>query len=307
MSPRASVIVPVHNGAATIHACLVSVLAQDTADFEVLVVDDASTDATREIVRSIPDPRLRLLHLDDNRGPAAARNHAIRAARGDVLLLLDSDCVAQPGWVRLHLAAQREARVVGGAVVGASRSVFGRADGYCSWFSSAPARPRGFVDHHLPTANLSVARAVFERVGLFREGERLYSEDAELCDRARGAGEAILFDPAIAVVHHDRDTLRGYLRHQWIGGVQTLNYRREPGAAYRWLMPRGRVTGALLAVPVATAYTAWLVKEWLAVDRGVVAHAPLIFLGKLAQTAAMAAYSGVPSGAEQAAPRLAPR
>jgi hypothetical protein len=123
-----------------------------------------------------------------------------------VLLFVDADCTVERSWVRQHCAAQREARIVGGAVIGVHTTVFGRADGYCSWFGSIPSSAKGLRRRdHLPTANLSIARVVFERIGLFREGEVLYSEDAELCERARRAGEALFFDPSIVVRHRDRD------------------------------------------------------------------------------------------------------
>jgi glycosyltransferase involved in cell wall biosynthesis len=306
----ASVIIPVHDGAATLHDCLASVLHQDGGGFELMVVDDASTDDTGEIAEQFArsDARVRVLRLPSNVGPARARNEAVRMAGGSVLLFIDADCIVDRSWVRRHRDAQRRARIVGGAVVGMHSTAFGRADGYCSWFGSIPGQAAGSRRRdHLPTANLSIARAVFERIGLFREGERLYSEDAEFCERARRAGEDLWFEPSIVVRHRDRDGLRDYLRHQWTAGIQMLNYRREPDASYHWLMPHARWSGALLALPLAIAYTAFVVKEWVAFDRRVVAYAPLIFAGKLAQTAAMAVHSRVPSRAAPVPPPLALR
>lgn len=303
----ASVIVPVFNAEATLRACLASTLDQDVRDVEVIVVDDASTDRTAAIAESFAssDSRVRVLRLPSNVGPARARNQAIRASSAPLLLFADSDCIVDRSWVRLHCHAQRRPRIVGGAVIGIHGTAFGRADAYCSWFDSIPTGPPHRRRHnHLPTANLSVARSVFERIGLFREGERLYSEDAEFCERALRAGEELFFDPAIVVRHRDRDRLGDYLRHQWIAGIQMLNYRREPGARYRWLVPRNRGSGLLLAVPLAAAFTAFVVKQWLAFDPRVLPYAPLIFAGKLAQTLAMASYSHVPSRADPVAPAL---
>jgi glycosyltransferase involved in cell wall biosynthesis len=303
----ASVIVPVFNGEATLRACLAATLDQDVSDFEVLVVDDASTDGTAAIAESVAraDSRVRVLRLSENGGPARARNLAIRASRAPLLLFADSDCIVDRSWVRLHGSAQHPPRIVGGAVVGVHATPFGRADAYCSWFGSIPSGPpQARRKDHLPTANLSVARSVFERAGLFREGEPLYSEDAEFCERARRAGIELFFDPSIIVRHRDRDRLGDYLRHQWIAGIQMLNYRREPGARYRWLVPRNRCSGVLLAVPLAAAFTAFVVKQWLTFDPRVVPYAPLIFAGKLAQTLAMATHSHRPSRVDPIAPPL---
>ena len=88
-----SVIIPAFNAAPFIQATLRSVAEQTLQDYEVIVVDDASTDATAAIVSqaAISDQRIRLLRLAENRGPAAARNTALHAAHGNWLALLDAD------------------------------------------------------------------------------------------------------------------------------------------------------------------------------------------------------------------------
>lgn len=85
-----SVIIPLYNKAPIIEKCLQSVLSQDYDDFEVIVVNDGSTDRSAEIVRQIHDPRLRLIE-QENRGPSAARNTGIKAAEGEWLYLIDAD------------------------------------------------------------------------------------------------------------------------------------------------------------------------------------------------------------------------
>ena len=88
-----SVIIPAFNAAPFIQATLRSVAEQTLQNYEVIVVDDASTDATAAIVSeaAISDQRIKLLRLAENRGPAAARNAALHAARGNWLALLDAD------------------------------------------------------------------------------------------------------------------------------------------------------------------------------------------------------------------------
>jgi succinoglycan biosynthesis protein ExoO len=89
----ASVIVPAYNVAASLDRAVRSVLAQSLDDLEVVVVDDGSTDATREVARALTqaDPRVRLIEQDRNRGVSAARNAGLDAARGDWVALLDAD------------------------------------------------------------------------------------------------------------------------------------------------------------------------------------------------------------------------
>jgi len=89
--PSVSVVIPAYNRAATIRPAIESVLRQTWEDFELIVVDDGSQDATMEMVRAISDPRLRLMANPRNMGAAGARNTGIRAARGDWVAFQDSD------------------------------------------------------------------------------------------------------------------------------------------------------------------------------------------------------------------------
>ena len=107
--PRISVIVPVHNRADLMGACIDSVLTQRDADFELLVVDDGSTDALPEALEPYgTEPRLRLLRLPHG-GENRARNAGLRAATGDVIVNLDSDNRMCPGYLAKLSAAYAEA------------------------------------------------------------------------------------------------------------------------------------------------------------------------------------------------------
>jgi len=86
-----SVVIPAYNRAGTILVCLKSVLAQTFSPFEVIVVDDCSTDETVRLVRSLDDPRVRCISLDKNSGAQAARNRGIMEAKGDWIAFQDSD------------------------------------------------------------------------------------------------------------------------------------------------------------------------------------------------------------------------
>ena len=86
-----SVILPVFNRAATLARCVESVRAQTFSDWELIAVDDGSSDDSVRVVESFADARMRVIRHERNRGPAAARNTAIEAARGEYLALIDSD------------------------------------------------------------------------------------------------------------------------------------------------------------------------------------------------------------------------
>ena len=102
--PRVSVILPFYNRAATLGRCVQSVLAQSFADFEIVAVDDASTDESARDLAALGDPRIRVVRHETNRGPAAARTTAMRAALGDVFAFIDSDDEWMPAKLERQLA-----------------------------------------------------------------------------------------------------------------------------------------------------------------------------------------------------------
>ena len=89
--PKISVILPVHNRADVLPRAIGSVLEQELKDFELIVIDDGSTDASAEVAKSFDDERIRLIRLERNRGGNVARNEGIRAASAPLIAFLDSD------------------------------------------------------------------------------------------------------------------------------------------------------------------------------------------------------------------------
>lgn len=94
-----SVIIPAYNAENTISVCLRSLLQQtvDNSEYEIIVVDDGSTDNTAEVVRSFKGVRL---IQQKNQGPASARNQGVKNAKGDIVIFTDSDCVPEKDWIR---------------------------------------------------------------------------------------------------------------------------------------------------------------------------------------------------------------
>lgn len=107
-----SVVIPTYNRAELLYSCLRSVRQQRYANWEILVVDDGSTDNTKQLVQEMHDARVKYLE-QPNRGAASARNLGARVAVGDYLIFLDSDDVAEPGWLsELTAAVRRDEDVV---------------------------------------------------------------------------------------------------------------------------------------------------------------------------------------------------
>jgi len=136
--PRISVIVTAYNRVAMVGDAIASVLRQTMADFELIVVDDGSTDRTVEIVKAIDDPRIRLIVHEWNRGVQHARNSGLEAARGEYVAWLDSDDLARPRRLEIeadYLDAHPEIAMIGSAAgtirAGGGRSRLPRARASC--------------------------------------------------------------------------------------------------------------------------------------------------------------------------------
>lgn len=107
MAPRFSIVIPTYNRSASVLDTLQSCFAQTCDDFEIVVVDDGSQDDTRDVLAAIDDPRLVVIH-QDNAGPAAARNHGMRVARGQYIAFLDSDDRWYPTFLEVANATLEE-------------------------------------------------------------------------------------------------------------------------------------------------------------------------------------------------------
>jgi glycosyltransferase involved in cell wall biosynthesis len=103
--PEISVVLATYNRAASLRRAIASALAQQGARFELIVVDDASTDGTRDYLATLADPRVRVVLAERNLGPSGARNLGLNAARAEIVAFLDSDDSYRPGRLAVPLKA----------------------------------------------------------------------------------------------------------------------------------------------------------------------------------------------------------
>ncbi|MBI4262149.1 glycosyltransferase family 2 protein [Candidatus Uhrbacteria bacterium] len=108
--PVISIVIPTYNHREALPRCLASIAAQTFQDFEVIIVDDGSTDGTAEAVRNFqfPIPNSQFLRFEKNRGAPAARNTGLRAAKGEYILFCDADVVMRPDMLKRMMQALRE-------------------------------------------------------------------------------------------------------------------------------------------------------------------------------------------------------
>jgi len=116
-SPKVTVLVPVFNGEKYLRECLDSILGQTFTDFECLVINDASTDGSAALVKSIPDRRIRYVENEKNAGIANTRNRGLQLARGEYVAFCDCDDVIVPNRLERQVAfmeANPEVGISGG-------------------------------------------------------------------------------------------------------------------------------------------------------------------------------------------------
>jgi GT2 family glycosyltransferase len=227
--PRFSVIVCTRNGGRRIAACLRAVLAQRGAEYEVIVVDDGSTDDTAAVVaQGFPSVRL---ERTGARGLGEARNRGAELATGEVLAFTDDDCEPDVAWLAGLARVFRSGCFA--AVGGPNLAPVSR-----TWREAVVAAAEGapsqvLIDDreadHLPGCNLAVVREAFHAVGGFDPDFHTAGDDVDFCWRLRAAGYRLGFSPLAFVWHHRRGDLRGFVRQQiGYGRAERVLIRKHP-------------------------------------------------------------------------------
>jgi glycosyltransferase involved in cell wall biosynthesis len=209
MRTTISVVVAAHNGAAFLRETLESVLQQSFRDFEIIVVDDGSTDATRQVVESCSHP-VRYIY-QDNKGQASARNTGIRLASGAYVALLDQDDIWLPDKLELQVDAIERSDMIGMVTCGLTRfdesgergTVIPRLNG----LSRKAVVRRLLYGNCIGGASCALLRrSCLDRAGLFREA-LLMAEEWDLWVRiARDAAIRVVERPLLRYRLHPANT-----------------------------------------------------------------------------------------------------
>lgn len=229
-----SVIIPHYNDLVRLDQCL-TCLEQQTrprTQFEIIVCDNASP-CGEAAVHAVVGDRARLI-IEHERGAAAARNRAVREARGEFLAFTDSDCRPTASWLEEGISELEYHDVVGGLVrvaveVDDAMTPTEAFEMVFAFRNSKYIRQNGFS----VTASLFTRRETFEKVGPFRSN---VPEDVDWCQRAVGKGFALGYSDRSIVVHPARQTLE-QLEAKW-SRLLAQSYglaRADGGLAIGWL------------------------------------------------------------------------
>lgn len=193
-----SVIIPNYNGGLTISSCLEAACTYSNGNSEVIVVDDCSTDNSREIIERFP---CRLITLNKHSGAARARNVGAFNSNGDILFFIDADCVMQPDTIA---AVRRASSQNSNVLTGGSYTMIPFDDTFFSAFQSVfvnYSETKNKVPDYIATHALVIHSALFKTSGGFSEAFLPILEDVEFSHRLRRGGCKLVMDPDIRVRH----------------------------------------------------------------------------------------------------------
>jgi glycosyltransferase involved in cell wall biosynthesis len=210
--PRISVVVCTYNGSRTIAECLEGLLRLEYPNFEVVVVDDGSTDNTAAIVSEYGFRMIRT----PNRGLSSARNTGLAAATGEIVAYIDDDAYPDPHWLT-YLA--RTFTTTTHAAVGGPNIPPPDDGPIATCVAHAPGGPAHVllsdtVAEHIPGCNMAFRRECLEAIGGFDVQFRTAGDDVDVCWRLQQRGWTLGFHAAAMVWHHRRNSVRAYWRQQ---------------------------------------------------------------------------------------------
>jgi glycosyltransferase involved in cell wall biosynthesis len=224
-----SVVIPTYNRLSHLRLTLQSIFGQEYNDYEVIVVDDGSTDGTDSYLRSLVAPKLKWI-FQNNRGPAAARNTGIKLAQGKFIAFTDDDCAVPKNWLKnFHeVFSSTEADIVGGAVRNICKdNIFSETSQHITNYFVEYLQQKGKQSPFLTSNNIAYRVDVLKKVGGFNECfKRAGGEERALNLKIINNGGKSIFSPDIIVDHNHDMNFRKYTRQQ-------MNYGRGAYVLYR--------------------------------------------------------------------------
>ncbi|WP_303023426.1 glycosyltransferase [Duncaniella muris] len=259
---RFSVIVPVYNRIDEVRDLLESLSRQTLKNFEVVIVEDGSTDRCQAEAESVENLRVRYFYKE-NEGRSIARNYGMERAAGDYFIFFDSDCVIPEDYFAV-LSRELDAKPV---------DCFGGPDSAHSSFTSTQKAINFAMTSFLTTGgirggkmslekfvprtfNMGFSRRVYERVGGFRE---MFSEDIDMSTRIRNAGFSIALIRPAYVYHKRRVDFRKFLRQVYVFGMSRITLKLlYPGSLkVVHALPALAVIIGLVLVVLSAAVSPW--------------------------------------------------
>lgn len=202
-----SVVIPTYNRLPYLKKCISSILESDFANYEIIVVNDGSSDGTREYLDGLSKDKIRVFHHEQNTGVSQARNTGIRLAKHDLVAFTDDDCLVSKEWITNLINSFTDSKT--GFAIG--QTFYVQKD-YRGYF---PERLVSNLNAKWPMGcNIAFRKGVFQKIGFWDGNFDKYSnEDTEIALRAIKAGFTLIRCPDAIVRHQAINwTVRSLLR-----------------------------------------------------------------------------------------------
>ena len=251
-APAISVVVCSYNGSSTIDDCMRGLMKVNYSNFEVIVVNDGSTDNLADIVRKYP---FRLISTV-NRGLSNARNTGMMQATGDIVVYLDDDAYPDPDWLNYLAYAFLHSHH---AAIGGPNLLPAEDGAIATCVASSPGGPAHVlltdeIAEHIPGCNFAVRKNALQKIGGFDPVFRSAGDDVDVCWKLQAEGYTIGFHHAALVWHHRRNSIAAYWKQQkGYGKAEALLEAKWPEkynalGHYAW---GGSIYGNGITMPVA--------------------------------------------------------
>lgn len=226
--PKISVVVACYNGARTLKNCLDSLFQLNYPNYEVILVDDGSTDGTPQIARLYS--KLRYVR-QQNYGLSVARNTGIAMADGEIIAFTDADCRADEDWLYYIASDLQRGEFVG---IGGPNFLPPEDSPVAAVVMASPGGPAHVmltdrIAEHIPGCNMAFYKWVLEEIGCFDPIFKKAGDDVDICWRIQEKGYKIGFSPSAFVWHYRRSSVKDYLKQQYgYGEAEALLIRKHP-------------------------------------------------------------------------------
>jgi glycosyltransferase involved in cell wall biosynthesis len=277
--PRVSVVVASYQGDRTLKACLDSLEKLNYPDYEVILVDDGSTDSTPQIAAA--HPQVKCFRHPKNLGLSEARNTGIAASSGEIVAFTDADCRADEDWLHYLVGDLLDSEFAG---IGGHNFLPPDDSSVAAAVLVSPGGPAHVMlsdrqAEHIPGCNMAFYKWALAEAGAFDPIFRLAGDDVDLCWRLQQRGMNIGFSPAGFVWHYRRSTVRAYLKQQrGYGEAEALLVRKHPEY---FNMLGGSV---------------WRGRIYTAAKHGIIVRAPIVYHGVFGSSWFQTLYTSRPAG-----------
>jgi len=197
-------VVIVYNEENCIGECLEAILSQEFQDFELIVVDDGSTDGTPMAIGRFNDSRIKYIRQKNNCGVAASRNMALQYACGRYIFFTDADCIVTRFWLKEGLRVLKEGKCLG---------VEGRSFYASSRVTISDISFEALKSGHFSTSNIAFTKEALEKAGNFNPRYSLNHEDLDLALRINKYGKIDFCEDMIVVHRQEHYTVKGLFRY----------------------------------------------------------------------------------------------